>query len=960
MSDEFRTPAGGRIDRSRPLMFTFNGGDYTGYAGDTLASALLANGVHQVASSIKFGRPRGIVAAGADEPSAVVQIEAPFPEPMLTAPMVELHDGLVARGLPGRGRLAAEPDPARYDAVHAHCEVLVVGAGPAGLAAALTAARGGIRVVVVDEQPEPGGALLGTTDQLDGRPAPEWVDAVAAELRANPDVRLLPRCTAFGYYDDGFVLALERRGDHLGEAGPSRARQRVWRIRAKQVIIATGAHERPVVFADNDRPGIMQASAARTYLNRYGVLVGHRAVVFTAGDSAYPAAVELADAGVEIAGIIDARDVIPAHWQAECARRGMLVKSGHVVTGTSGDGRVTSARIAPLNGDNSLGARRRLDCDALLVSGGWNPAVHLFSQARGALRYDESLGAFVPAERAVSSEAAVPGVRVAGAADGTFRLADCLASGVTRAAEALADLGVTAGLPLLPRVPPEPEGRPGRVIWRVPEPSGPGEPGRQFVDPQRDATAADILRSVGAGLRSVEHVKRYTTIGTAHDQGKTSGVIASGIVAEALGIPIGDLGTTTFRPPYTPVAFAALAGRDTGELHDPVRVTAIHPWHVAHGALFENVGQWKRPWYYPRDGEDMAAAVLRECRAAREGVALMDGSTLGKIDVQGRDAGELLDRLYTNVMSSLKVGRARYGVMCGVDGMVIDDGTVIRVGDDRFLLTTTTGNAATILDWMEEWLQTEWPHLQVSLTSVTEHWVTVPLVGPRSREVLARVAPDLDVSNEAFGFMTWRDAVVAGIPARVCRISFSGELAYEINVSAWYGLALWEALIEAGRPNGITPYGTETMHVLRAEKGYPIIGQDTDGTVTPQDLGLSWAVSKKKPDFVGKRSFDRAENRRADRKHLVGLLPVDATTVLAEGAQILASAKLPEPPVAMLGHVTSSYRSAVLGRPFALALVRAGRDRVGETLHAWHDGESVPVTVTGPVLYDKEGARRDG
>jgi len=552
------------------------------------------------------------------------------------------------------------------------------------------------------------------------------------------------------------------------------------------------------------------------------------------------------------------------------------------------------------------------------------------------------------------------GVRAAGAAAGAFRLASCLSDGAARATEALADLRVAAGAPALPAVPPAPEGLPARVIWRVPDPAGPGEPCRQFVDLQRDATTEDVLRAAGAGLRSVEHVKRYTTIGTAHDQGKTSGVIASGIVAEALGAGVGNLGTTTFRPPYAPVAFAALAGRDTGELHDPVRVTAIHPWHVAHGALFENVGQWKRPWYYPRDGEDMAAAVLRECRAAREGVALMDGSTLGKIDVQGRDAGELLDRLYTNLMSTLKAGRARYGVMCGVDGMVIDDGTVIRVDDDRFLLTTTTGNAATILEWMEEWLQTEWPQLRVSLTSVTEHWVTVPLVGPLSRDVLARIAPDLDVSNEAFPFMAWRDAVVAGIPSRVCRISFSGELAYEINVSAWYGLALWKALIEAGRAYGITPYGTETMHVLRAEKGYPIIGQDTDGTVTPHDLGLSWIVSKKKPDFLGKRSFDRAENRRADRKHLVGLLPVDGATVLAEGAQILASEKIPEPPVPMLGHVTSSYRSAALGQPFALALVRAGRDRTGETLHAWHDGELVPVTVTDPVLYDKEGARRDG
>jgi sarcosine oxidase subunit alpha len=432
------------------------------------------------------------------------------------------------------------------------------------------------------------------------------------------------------------------------------------------------------------------------------------------------------------------------------------------------------------------------------------------------------------------------------------------------------------------------------------------------------------------------------------------------VVAEALGVDVADLGTTTFRPPYTPVSFAALAGRDRGELFDPVRVTALHAWHVAHGAVFEDVGQWKRPRYYPRPGEDMEAAVLRECRAARGGVALMDGSTLGKISVQGPDAAELLDRVYTNLMSSLRVGAARYGVMCAVDGMVMDDGTVIRVADEEFLLTTTTGNAAKVLEWMEEWLQTEWPGLRVSLTSVTEHWVTIPLVGPRSREVLAAVAPRLDVGNAAFPFMAWRDATVAGASARVCRISFSGELAYEVNVLAWEGQAVWEALVEAGAPCGITPYGTETMHVLRAEKGYPIIGQDTDGTVTPQDLGLGWAVSRKKPDFLGKRSFARPENTRPDRKQLVGLLPLDPGLLLPEGAQLIATEAVPAPPVPMLGHVTSSYRSAALGRTFALALVRGGRERIGQTLHVPLDGGTCPVTVTDPVLYDKEGARRDG
>ncbi|RZQ60071.1 2Fe-2S iron-sulfur cluster-binding protein [Amycolatopsis suaedae] len=914
-----RLPDRGRIDRSRPLRFTFDGTEYTGFDGDTLASALLANGVHEVGASVRFGRPRGITSAGAEEAGAFVQVERPYAEPMLPATGVWLRDGLVARGLRGKGVLPDEPDTARYDRRYAHCEVLVVGAGPAGLTAALAASRSGERVILVDEQPEPGGSLLGSRDILDELPATEWARQAAERLRSMPHVTVLTSTTAVGHFDDNYVLAVQAEPD-------ARTRQRAWHIRAGRVVLATGAHELPLVFTGNDRPGIMLAGAARQYLNRYGVLAGQRVVVFTSHDSAYAAAVELAEAGARVT-VLDARAEAPPYWAARCAAWHVDILPGHAVHGTAGDPHVSTVDIGPSPEDTW-----RVDCDLLLTCGGWNPATALFTQARGTLRFDRYLGAFVPG-------ASPRGVTVVGAAAGEFTLSGCLADGAR---------GEPVPLPATADgFVPAPS---GERVWAVPAPEQ--ARARQFVDLTRDATVADIERATGAGLRSVEHVKRYTTIGTGPDQGRTSATTTSGIVAGLLGVDIAELGTPSLRPPYRPVLFAALAGRDRGDLLDPARITALHDWHVEAGAVFEDVGQWKRPRYYPRDGESMEQAVLRECAAARTGVAMLDASTLGKIDVHGPDAGEFLDRLYTNMISTLKVGRVRYGVMCKADGMVFDDGTVIRVGEQRFLVTTTTGNAAAVLEWMEEWLQTEWPDLRVHCTSVTEQWATIALVGPGSRALLGELAPSLDVSNEAFGFMTWHDAYVAGVAARVCRISFSGELAYEINVSPWSARTVWDAL--AGR--GVTPYGTETMHVLRAEKGYPIIGQDTDGTVNPHDLGLSWAVSKKKLDFVGKRSLSRVDSERPDRLQFVGLLPEDPAFLLDEGAQLVAG----EPPSPMLGHVTSSYRSAALGRTFALALLAGGRERAGQTLYAVSTGGVVPVTVTSSVLFDPEGARRDG
>jgi sarcosine oxidase subunit alpha len=961
----FRLATGGRIDRGAPLRFTLDGVEMRGFRGDTLASAMLANGVLSVAPSLYRRRPRGIVAAGVEEPNALVQVYGGCAEPLVPATTVELVDGLRAETLGALGRLDPAPDPARYDKKYVHTDVLVVGGGPAGVAAALAASGGGARVILVDDQPELGGDLLSGREELDDAPALEWVAASEAELAARPEVRVLHRTTVFGYYDDNYLLAVERRTDHVGPgdrgtgAPAGVSRQRLWHIRARQVVLATGAHERPLVFADNDRPGIMLASAAATYAHRYAVAAGSGVVVATTNDSAYTVALDLRAAGVLVSTVVDTRPAPPARLVSLCAQAGIDVVSGAVVCGTRGESRVTAALVSAVDdGGGLVGDVREIPCDLLAVSGGWSPVVHLFSQSTGTVRWDAALAAFVP-DRPAQATA------VAGAVRGTYSLAGCLDEGTAAGIQAAAQVGLPAPRRGLPVTAPEVRSTPPRPVWVIPAPAGnPTTWHDHFVDLQRDSTVADVWRATGAGMNSVEHVKRYTTIGTGQDQGRTSGVNAIGAVAEALGAGSpGEVGTTTYRAPYLPVSFAVMAGRNRGILNDPVRTTPLHPWHVTAGAEFENVGQWKRPWFYPQPGEDMAAAVLRECHAARTGVATMDASTLGKIEVVGADAGEFLNRIYTNAFAKLPVGSARYGLMCKADGMVFDDGVTMRLAEDRYYMTTTTGGAAGVLDWLEEWSQTEWPDLDVTFTSVTEQWSTIAVVGPDSREVVRRLAPEIDVSAEAFPFMTFRETTLAnGVPARIARISFSGELAYEVNVASWFGLSTWEAVLAAGADLGITPYGTETMHVLRAEKGFPIVGQDTDGTVTPYDLGMAWIVSKQK-DFVGKRSLSRPDTARPDRKHLVGLLPVDPAELLPEGAQLVDEGVPITPeagPVPMLGHVTSSYRSAALDRTFALALVKDGRNRIGQTLLAPLEDRIVAVTVTEPVFYDKDGARRDG
>jgi sarcosine oxidase subunit alpha len=1078
-----RLASGGRIDRGQTLRFSFDGQSLTGFAGDTLASALLANDVRVIGKSVERGRPRGIYAAGAEEPNAYLRVRHPDGtlEPLVRATRVQLTDGLQAWSTSGKAALddglsefgaGADAMQPRYDKVYAHCEVLVVGGGPAGLSAALAAGRTGARVLLVDDQPELGGSLLaeavaGAGDGVCAARAGEgaadgdessvtraaalegWRAATVAELEALSEVTLLPAATAFGIYEANCVMVAQQR--------------RLWQVRAAAVIVATGAHERPLAFADNDRPGIVLATSALTYVNRYSV-APDICLVMTNNDQGHHAALGLAAAGVRVAAVVDLRpDPNPsaaaaapgtiasanldpsaadqtdagaatsdatatARLAAELRQRGVDVLFGHAVIGTEGDPGLTAAHIAPLatavasttdpssatpvlaplaatgpaTGSSPDQPRRRtIRCDLLAVSGGFNPVVHLASHAQARLRFDERAQCFVP-------ESPGEHLLIVGAAAGQFGLGEAISHGQTAGRLAAAGAGFFNSSDPVPAVddrptPPRPvpespaaadrgspqraresapaavdnpkvsaqpvteteiaQGRtptPGQVSsrWLIPSPDGTWT--THFVDLHRDTTVAEIARGLGAGLRSIEHLKRFTTAGTGADQGKTGGVLTAAVAATLLGQPVAALGTTTYRPPYVPVSFALLAGRNRGDLYDPIRVTPIHAWHVARGAVFENVGQWKRPWYYPCDGENMAAAVIRECRAAREGVAVMDASTLGKIDVQGPDAAEFLNRMYTNTYDRLDIGHIRYGVLCRADGMVFDDGVVMRLAADRFLTSTTTGNAAEVLEWMEEWLQTEWPWLRVRLTSVTDHWSTIAIVGPLARDVLRRLAPELDVDNAAFPFMTLRHARVAGAAARVCRVSFSGELAFEVNVPGPRAIEVWQAVMAAGASLGITPYGTEAMHVLRAEKGYIIVGQDTDGTVTPLDLGLGWMVSMRKPDFVGRRSLARTDTARPDRKQLVGLLPLEPSQLLPEGAQLVDAGGDGSSGVRSQGHVTSSYYSAALGRTFALALLRRGRERHGQVVQVPLQDRVVAATVTGSVLYDPGNERRDG
>ena len=983
---------GTALDRGRALAFTFDGRKYSGYAGDTLASALLANGVTLVGRSFKYHRPRGIYTAGPEEPNALVALRrGARHEPNTRATMIELYEGLTAesqnrwpslrfdllgindrlspllpagfyyktfmwppkawmkyeryiRRAAGLGTAPAGRDPDRYEHRHAHCDILIVGAGPAGLSAALAAGRSGARVILCDERAELGGSLLRESASIGEVSGIAWARGVIAELRELRGVTVLARTTAFGLFDHGMAALVERVADHLPEPPPFAPRQRLWSVRAKETVLATGAIERPLVFAGNDRPGVMLASAARAYATQYGVRPGERALIFTNNDDAYRTALDLARAGVAVAAVVDSRAEGGGAISTQVRASGIEILCGQVVTAAHGRFGVAGVDVARLAQPSSA---KRLDCDLLAVSSGFNPTVHLHCHAGGKLAWDEQRVCFVPA-------AGRAGVRSAGAARGCFALGECLEDGARGGAAAAVAVGFAARAVEIPKVAEE-TSRPAQALWAVPRQGRGG--GKAFVDVQDDVTLSDIGLAAREGYISVEHLKRYTTLGMGTDQGKTANVNGLALLAGARGEAIASVGTTTFRPPYTPVTIGALVGRETGMHLAPIRRTAMHEWHVEHGAVMIETGLWMRPRCYPRSGETPAQAVEREAAHVRKAVGLVDVSTLGKIDVQGPDTTEFLQRVYANNWANLPVGKARYGIMLREDGIVFDDGTTSRLAEHRYFMTTTTANAAAVLMHLEHLLQLVWPELRVHVASETEQWAAMALAGPESRSVLARAVDGLDVSDASLPFMAAREARIAGAPVRVFRISFSGELAYEINAPADHGRTVWEALIAAGAGDGIIAYGTEAMGVLRIEKGH-VAGPEIDGRTTAEDLGLGRLVSAKKRDFIGKHLLHRPGLTDAGRLRLVGLVPVDRRARLRSGAQITASAS-PSLPTQSLGHVTSTAFSPMLGHSIALALVAGSLKRRGETLYAAFplDGSVVPVEVVDPVFVDPEGRR---
>ncbi|EAQ23136.1 sarcosine oxidase subunit alpha family protein [Roseovarius sp. 217] len=999
-----RLAKGGRLlDKGRALHFTFNGKRLKGHAGDTLASALLANDQMLVGRSFKYHRPRGIVASGAEEPNALVHLgEGPRMEPNQRVTTTELFDGLtctsqnhwpnldfdigavnthLARFLPagfyykmfihprpfwkhiyepfirqsaGLGRASNPGDPDRYEHFYFFCDVAVIGGGVAGLQAALAAAEAGAKVLLMEQTAHWGGRAPVDGGEIDGQPAEDWITATLAKLRDMPNVTLRLRSMGAGVYDHGYLLGYERVSDHT--PGTNAPRHRLWRIRAGQIITATGAIERPLSFAGNDIPGVMLASAIRDYAVNYGVSIGDRTVVVTNNDDAYRTAITLKKFGLEIPAILDARQQGGGALAAEARALGIRVENGKGIAKVKGGKRVTGVAICAQAGEGAV--LEEIKCDAVAMSGGWSPVVHLWSHCGGKLLWDSAQAHFRPdpanPPRGAQGEAFVV---VAGSANGYLDLAGTLSDADAAGKTAAKAMGHKPKSTKAPSATATDEAA-LEAVWLMPQGANIKLRMKSWLDYQNDVKVSDVQLAAREGYESVEHAKRYTTLGMATDQGKLSNINGLAILSDALGQPIPQTGTTTFRPPYTPISLSAIAGSARDEIFQPIRKTPIHGWHEANGAHFEPVGQWRRPYCFPKGEETHRDAVTREINQTRSRLSLLDASTLGKIIVKGPDAGKFLDMLYTNVMSSLKPGKCRYGLMCNENGFLMDDGVVARIDEDTFLCHTTTGGAESIHGHMEDWLQCEWWDWKVYTANVTEQYAQIAVVGPKARETLAKLTTD-DLSNDALPFMGWADLTLADMPVRAYRISFSGELSYEIAVPASHGRALWDALLDAGAEHGVTPYGTEGLHVMRAEKGFIMIGDETDGTVIPQDLNMGWAISKKKDDYLGKRAQERSHMADPNRWKLVGLETLDGS-VLPDGAYATAPGHNANGQRMTQGRVTSTYYSPTLGRGIAMGLVHNGPDRMGDVLDFPKvDGGIIKAKIVDPIFFDKDGEKQN-
>jgi sarcosine oxidase, subunit alpha len=991
-----RLATGGRlIDRTAPQDFTFNGKRLRGLAGDTLASALLANDQMLVGRSFKYHRPRGIVAAGPEEPNALMNLGAGARlEPNQRATTTELFDGLeaasqnhwpslnydigvinnyAARFMPagfyyktfihprafwkhlfepvirqaaGLGKAPKDRDADRYEHVYAFTDTLVIGGGIAGLQAALTAAQSGKRVILLEQTAHWGGRAPVDGVEIDGKPAAAWIDATIATLSDMENVTLRLRTTGAGVYDHGYVLANERTADHT--PGDGRPKQRLWRIRATQIITATGAIERPLSFAGNDIPGVMLAASVRDYITNFAVSPGDRTVIATNNDDAYLTALAIKAAGLSVPVIVDGRTEANGDLPTRARAAGIRVLTGHAIASVKGSKRVTAVTLCLQAGEGAV--TETIPCDAVAMSGGWSPVVHLWSHCGGKLNWDEDLVAFIPnASRPPVNHDGSAMVIPAGAALGLFDTTSILASakaagnGVLEGAEAYAQIKhakSTGNIQLMP------QGASLKLRSKM------------WLDYQNDVKVSDVQLAAREGYESVEHTKRYTTLGMATDQGKLSNINGLSVLADALNVTIPQVGTTTFRPPYTPVTIGALAGEARGDIFQPLRRTPMHESHVNSNAYFEPVGHWRRPYCFPRGTESHEEAVHREVNNTRQALGILDASTLGKIIVKGPDAGRFLDMLYTGVMSTLPIGKCRYGLMCNENGFLSDDGVVARITEDTWLCHTTSGGADRIHAHMEDWLQCEWWDWKVYVANVTEQYAQVAVVGPNARKLLEKLG-GMDVSKDALPFMQWADGSLAGFPVRIYRISFSGELSYEIAIPTSHSLAFWNNVLEAGAEFGAMPYGTEALHIMRAEKGFIMIGDETDGTVIPQDLNLGWAISKKKPDFLGKRGQERTHLADPNRWKLVGLETLDGS-VIPDGAYAVAPGNNPNGQRNTEGRVTSTYYSPTLKRGIAMGLVKNGPERIGQTVEFPKvGGVSVMARIVDPVFYDKDGEKQN-